>query len=226
MLVVSFAAIKLQPSEAIGAYKGAQKLQLESYIPQTFNDWRVLEMNALLVNPRLEKALNEIYAETLSRTYVDSNNNRVMLSIAYGENQSDSVALHAPEGCYGGQGFKIESLSKDMYVADFGRFPVMRMLAQKTDRIEPVTYWMRIGEKVVYPGKDTKIQKIKYGLNGKIPDGLLFRVSTILNDTSESSIKSAFETQDRFVNDLVLSVSTDRRAYIIGSLQYEPSKNR
>lgn len=218
MMAASLLAMKMHPNEIVRAFPSSKKLILETYVPKQFGEWHLVEMSGHIVNPQVEQAINKIYAQTLSRTYVDNNGNMIMLSIAYGENQSDSVSLHAPEGCYGGQGFTIDSLARDVYQIDDVNFPVMRMLARKLRRVEPVTYWMRIGEKVVYPGKATKIQKIKYGLQGKIPDGLLFRVSTVSPSTSDEHIRQSYDIEDKFINDLIHTMAVQDRAYLVGLL--------
>jgi hypothetical protein len=87
LMVSSVAFTKvLTPTEKLSAQRPA--LDLNAVIPSKLNGWeedRTL-MNAV-VNPQTEEALKKIYAQTLSRTYVDRNGNRIMLSIAYGSDQ-------------------------------------------------------------------------------------------------------------------------------------------
>jgi len=52
-----------------------------------------------------------------------------------------------------------------------------RLVAQREERVEPISYWMRIGydnANGIWPPS----AKLGYGLRG-CPDGVLFRVSTI-----------------------------------------------
>ena len=216
MVAISLLSIKMHPDELISAFKG-DEVQLSQVIPNQFNDWRIQDATARLVNPRVEKKLNKIYAETLSRAYVNSKGEMVMLSIAYGKNQDDSLGLHAPETCYGAQGFNINQLSKGRLDSTLGQLPVVRMLANKSGRIEPVTYWIRIGEKITYPGMKAKLEKIKYGLQGKVPDGLLFRVSTIASSADKNVLKEQYNIQTRFVSDLLLAIPASDRVYISGT---------
>src|SRR4030065_72730 len=74
------------------------KIDLEVLIPKTFGDWKIDETIApLIANPEQEAMINKIYNQTLTRTYVNPKGERIMLSIAYGGDQSDSMAVHKPE---------------------------------------------------------------------------------------------------------------------------------
>jgi EpsI family protein len=65
-------------------------------------------------------------------------------------------------------------------------------------RFEPVTYWAIIGDVVVVGAIDKKLTEMRYRIGGQIPDGLLFRISSIDTDSERS-----FLQQNAFVNDLV-----------------------
>ena len=53
--------------------------------------------------------------------------------------------------------------------------------------------------------------KLEYGLRGWIPDGALFRVSTVGIPAEES-----FKVQDKFIRDLLNSVDPETRAFMVG----------
>ena len=173
-------------------------------------------MATQLVNPEVEAAVNEIYAQTLSRTYVNANGQRIMLSIAYGEDQSDSVGAHLPEGCYGGQGFDVTDIYRGNLKTPYGDIPVSRLLASKSQRIEPITYWLLTGVKVAYSGWETKKAKLHYALRGIIPDGLLVRVSSITDTANSLDVNNAYYLQTRFTQDLLASVSQQARTHLMG----------
>src|SRR5450830_590456 len=83
-------------------------IDLAAMVPTTFGDWRE-EINVLaqVINPQQKSVIDKIYSQTLSRTYVNPQGYRIMLSIAYGKNQSDALQLHKPEVCYPAQGFTL-----------------------------------------------------------------------------------------------------------------------
>ncbi len=194
-----------------------EKIDLEVLIPKQFNDWRVEEMASLLVNPQSEAAINKIYAQTLSRSYVNAKGERIMLSIAYGKDQSDGLGAHLPEGCYGGQGFAVQDRLRGLLKTSFGDIPAARMLATKGERIEPVTYWLTTGEKVAYAGWDTKKLKLQYSLQRIVPDGILMRVSSITSSTITLDIAAAYTLQARFADDLLTILSPSQRMRLMGS---------
>lgn len=214
MTLASILGMSLRPTHKI--INDSEKVELETLIPKQFNDWRLMEMGVQLVNPQTEAAINKIYAQTLSRTYVNDQGQRVMLSIAYGEDQSDSVGAHLPEGCYGGQGFNVTNITLGNLTTLYGNIPVARLLASKSERIEPITYWLTTGEKVAYSGWETKKVKIQYALQGIIPDGLLMRVSSIVDSPADVELNSAYTLQTRFTQDLLASMPQKNRLRLIG----------
>ena len=101
-----------------------------------------------------------------------------MLSLAYGGDQSHDTQIHKPEVCYPAQGFRLLSSKKDT-VQLLGSVPVMRIITELGPRHEPVTYWIRVGDKVVRGAIEQNLTPTSIAMGGHIPDGLLFRVSEI-----------------------------------------------
>jgi EpsI family protein len=201
----------LRPNNWLGEQRAA--FQMEEQIPRQFGDWRELpQNNTLIINPQLATQLKEIYTSTLSRIYVNSAGATVMLSIAYGTNQSRDLQVHRPEVCYSSQGFQIMSTEKSQLKLSDRSIPSMRLVAKMGARNEPITYWVRIGEKLVRGNLEQGLARVRYGLKGDIPDGLLFRVSSI-SDNSQS----AFEAQNKFVQDLMASLPLDSKSYLLGA---------
>jgi len=73
-----------------------------------------------------------------------------------------------------------------------------------------ITYWTTVGDTVAVSGAKWKLQQLKYGLTGKIPDGLLFRISSIQADDAK-----AYQTQDAFARDMLKAMSPEGRQRII-----------
>ena len=216
MIAASVMAANLRPQHKIS--EGRDRLVLEQAIPQQFNDWRVLDLTAQLVNPELRAAVDKVYAQTLSRTYANSKGDIIMLSIAYGEDQSDSVGVHLPEGCYGGQGFNIDKVLRDKIATDSSTIPVTKVMAIKGNRIEPITYWLRTGDQLTYPGLDTKLARLQYGLTGRVPDGMLVRISSLIPSTEHSETEAAYQLQSRFAQDLIQAMPYTKRNTLIGQV--------
>lgn len=212
ILMVSSGALTkaLTPTKKIADQQ--ERIDLEVMIPVEFGDWRVdKSIIPLQVDAETQAMLDKIYNQTLSRTYVNSLGERIMLSVAYGGDQSDNLAVHKPEVCYYAQGFEIMKTYADELLTQYGKLPIKRLLAVKGYRNEPITYWVTVGNKAVLPGIDEKLQQLKYGLTGNVPDGMLVRVSSISSDKDK-----AYQLQTIFIQDLLSSVNTGERIRLIG----------
>jgi EpsI family protein len=211
MFAAAGLALALKPTVKVA--DAGPKIDLEVLIPKSFGDWKIDETIApLIADPETQAKLDKIYNQTLSRTYINSKGDRIMLSIAYGGDQSDTMAVHKPEICYPAQGFQILKNASDTFSTNDGSIPVKRLVATQGARIEPITYWTTVGDKVAVSGWKWKLQQMKYGLTGQIPDGLLFRISSIQADES-----AAYQVQDDFSRALLGAMAPGERQRIIGN---------
>jgi hypothetical protein len=64
-------------------------------------------------------------------------------------------------------------------------------------------------------GIEQKLQRLAYGLSGKIPDGMLVRVSTI-----QANEDDAYRVQDRFVTDMLEVMAPKDRERLLGALKH------
>jgi EpsI family protein len=189
-------------------------INLEALVPGEFNDWKIDKTIAhLLINPDERRTIDKLYSQTLSRTYINKQGEQVMLSIAYGEDQRRDLQVHRPEYCYQAQGFTIGQMTKTFVDTTIGRIPVMRLIATQGARNEPITYWIRIGDSLTRGWLEQKATTFGYRLTGKVPDGLLFRISTISNDEQDS-----YRIQQSFLTSLLQSVRSEDRHWLVGRL--------
>lgn len=212
MLVAALGAWALIPTHKLVDQLG--KLDLETAIPKEFGDWVMdTRMQGGVVNPQQAEVLNKIYSQTLSRTYFNRRTGEyVMLSIAYGEDQRDNMQAHLPEVCYPAQGFQLKSSRAGKLALPGGEIPVKRIETWAGQRYEPVSYWIMVGERNVLGGSlNKKIAEMAYSLQGKIPDGLLFRVSSISRDSA-----AAFAVQDTFLAAIVSAIPENVRSRFSG----------
>ena len=190
-----------------------ERFSLVQMIPQHFSAWTIdPDIVPLQPDPEQQGVLEKIYDQTLSRTYIDTHGQRVMLSIAYGGDQSKALQLHLPEVCYVAQGFALLKDSQALLPTRYGQLPVKRLVARLSERNEPITYWITIGDKATRTGIEQKLRRLAYGLSGQIPDGMLVRVSTIGADEA-----AAWRVQDRFVAELLAVLAPADRAHLIGA---------
>jgi EpsI family protein len=73
-------------------------------------------------------------------------------------------------------------------------------------RIEPITYWSKVGDEVVQGSAARKWTEMRLGLRGYTADGLLFRISSIDSNTAR-----AFERQGQFVQELMTTLDASQR---------------
>jgi len=190
-----------------------ERFDLAAAIPTQFAGWSVdASLAPVAANPDSQAALDRIYDQTLGRTYIDANGQRVMLSIAYGGDQSKALQLHLPEVCYVAQGFQIVQKGEGVLASGFGQLPVKRLVARADVRNEPITYWITVGDQATRAGFAQKFQMLAYGLSGKIPDGMLVRVSTIDPDPG-----AAYRVQDAFTHAMLAALTPQARTRLLGN---------
>ena len=211
MLFAAGGAYGLRPTQKIA--DAGPPVDLETMIPKVFGDWKEEPQRMTqIVDPQRQQVIDKIYNKTLLRTYVNADGYRVMLSIAYGSNQSDSMQVHKPEVCYPAQGFQIVSNRAGVLQFSNGTIPVRRLVAvMGQQRSEPITYWIMTGDRAVLGGIDKKLAEMHFGLKGQIPDGLLFRVSSI-----DPDFNRAFDLQKKFVEEVTEALSPVIRLKISG----------
>ena len=215
MLAASGLALALRPTQKIAGQGPA--IDLEVIIPRTFGEWREEQQKSVqIVDPQQQEMIDKIYTQTLSRTYINGRGYRIMLAIAYGDDQRDAMQTHYPEVCYPAQGFSLQNKQSGMLTTANGSIPVTRILTSLGPRNEPVTYWTTVGDRVVQSGIQKKLAEMSYGLNGKIPDGLLIRVSSIDLDAA-----NAYEIQTQFADQMLGALTPEFRKKLNGNLQLD-----
>ena len=208
MACAAVASVALRPAPAAGP-----ALDLDRLVPVSFADWRVdPELAQVAPAPEVQASLDRIYRQVVSRTYVNGAGERMMLTVAYGGDQSDALKAHRQEACYAAQGFRIQGLSHGTLDAAGRSIPVTRMLAVRGARSEPVTYWFTMGDRVVMGRAERLAVQLRSGLAGTIPDGMLVRVSSLSRDAT-----AAYAAQQGFVSALLAAMPADGVARLVGA---------
>ena len=189
-----------------------EPIDLERALPASFGEWRLdPETEPVAPTADVKAKLDLIYSQILSRTYVNDAGERMMLTVAYGGDQSDALKAHRQEACYAAQGFDIHGLAHGSTSLAGRTIPVTRMVAVRGERVEPVTYWFTMGDRVVLGRIERLRVQIESGLAGRIPDGMLVRISSLSPDAP-----SAFAAQSRFAQTVFGNVSTVDAPRFIG----------
>lgn len=209
--LTALATWQLKPTVYLASL--SEKLDLEKIIPTQIGSWQEVKLQTFkLVTPGQQILEEDIYSEVLERIYDNPQGYRIMLSIAYGNDQRDGLNLHQPTVCYPAQGFEVTQKQKITLQFDSATVKAGRMVAKFQSRVEPVTYWSMIGQYPFMGGLDKKLKEMRYGFKGQIADGLLIRVSSI-DDNSQQ----AYQQQQAFINDFVSALPPQHKARFIGT---------
>jgi EpsI family protein len=209
MLAAAGAAVAFKPTRAP---PGSVGLDLEAIIPASFGGWTIDPgMVPIVPAPDVQANLDRIYNQVVSRTYVSAGGERVMLTIAYGGDQSDALKAHRQEVCYAAQGFEIRNVRHETLRLRGKTIPVTRMLAVRGPRSEPVTYWLTMGNRVVLGRLERLMVQLSFGLSGRIPDGMLVRVSSI-----SAAPAQAFKGHEEFIKALLEGMRQDEIHRLLG----------
>lgn len=212
MLLASLLGMILSPERMTASTQSAAII--DQIVPTKFGDWEQIgERSSEIVDPEQKRTLERIYTKTLSHSFRNLVSGQiVMLSIAFGESQTKQDQVHRPEVCYPAQGFSISDTQKTVIQLPSAQIPVRRLVATTTGRIEPITYWIRVGDRLAAGWMDQKIAVVAEGLKGHVADGLLFRVSSI-----DSDIGNAFAAQEAFIRDFLAVVPEAKRPFLLGN---------
>jgi EpsI family protein len=206
----------LKPRQLLASTQVAP--DLEAAIPRSFGEWHLVPGIGLVTPSEpgayVKRDLEQrIYSQELARGYADAAGNVVMFLVAYGPVQNYRLKSHLPEVCYSAAGFRVsaKNIYSINYQNDASPLTVSRLVAEKEGRFEPITYWMKVGGDVANGVFDRQMARMKYGLEGIIPDGALIRVSTV--GLSEGV---SYKLQDRFIHDLLEALSPKDRKFFTG----------
>jgi EpsI family protein len=211
LIAAGFAHV-MTPHQAMALSQDS--FNLDQVIPTRFGDWTMVPGVRAVVPAEQEALVRETYSQTVARGYVDHDGHVVFLLVAYGPSQAGHLELHNPETCYVADGFSVSPISRKEVSYRDGAAPLLvkTLIARRAQRFEPISYWMVIGDDLATSPLSRQFLKLKYGLRGFIPDGLLIRVSTIGLDESQ-----AYQIQDRFIRDLIAGTAPEYRKYLVGA---------
>lgn len=209
MVGTAVAAPALKPV----ADPAAAAFELERAVPADFAGWTIdPDVAPVAIAPDVQANLARLYRQVVARTYVNAAGERMMLTVAHGGDQGDALKAHRQEACYRAQGFSIQGLGHGALVASGRSIDVTRFLARRADRMEPVTYWFTMGDRVVLGRLERLGVQLANGLRGRVPDGLLVRVSSLDADPAR-----AYAAQAAFVAALVAAVPERHVARLAGA---------
>lgn len=191
--------------------------KLADAIPKAFAGWEEKDTGSI-VAPQSENSLaKKLYSESVGRLYARGSDEFVMMLIAYGNTQSDTLQLHRPEVCYPAFGMEITTSAVRPFDLPGGiKVPGRDLTATNPNRTEYVSYWTRIGEELPVDGSEQRWLKLRQAFQGILPDGVLVRFSTIGDDPA-----AAWNMNRRFAADFIAAVAVAARPALIGTARSE-----
>lgn len=178
---------------------------IDRHLPKTVGAWQVIETATVPVSLTEGTSMSQPYNQTVMRSYGDRRGHVINVAVAWGEKQRQEIKIHRPELCYPAQGFQVLNLTDVRFpIPNAGGQPVLgkRMLTRdRNGQIEAVSYWIRIGGIYSDSAWQTRLHIFKEGMAGRIPDGVLVRMSQRLAD--ERELSAAYSLQEQFAAELV-----------------------
>ncbi len=179
-------------------------------IPNRMGPW-VANEEGEIVRPA-EAPGKARYDQELSRAFISPGNPAVMLLIAYGSTQSDTLQVHRPEFCYPAAGFKIgESRSVVQPITRSVSLPASFFTATRDERVEQVLYWVRLGEYFPDTWLRQHLARMKNAVRGLTTDGILVRASIIDPDAAKAQ-----QLLVDFLQQLTLGATPTGRRVLLG----------
>ena len=210
MLAAAAGAYALTPRRHVELLHGRK---LDAIIPPTIGAWMTTPSQAFILPKTPGSLADRLYSDTVSRLYVAPNALPVMMVLAYGNLQSDLLQLHRPEVCYAAVGFQISNSARvSLPVAPGVLVPARALTASNDNRVEPITYWTRIGDFLPTSRREQRTMRLREQFAGIVPDGILVRLSTVAEPTPET-----FAALAAFGRAFILAVRPADRGVLIGS---------
>lgn len=192
---------------------------LEDTLPRTIGEWRALHDPRVQVSVATADTtdITQPYDQTVLRSYVNPQGNVIQMAVAWGKRQRQEVKIHRPELCYPAQGFEVLSLKKAM-------IPMPQLAAHQLEgkrmvtrdrngQTEVVSYWIRIGHSYADNSLETRMHIFREGLAGRVPDGVLVRVSQRIS--KDANPEPFYRQQEAFATSLVAAVDPETQRLLV-----------
>lgn len=192
-------------------FRMIEDAKLDPLFPKQVGDWSYETSNGLVLPPA-DQLRDRLYNAVLTRYYASPTQLPVMLLVAYNGTQDGMLQVHRPEVCYPASGYEL--LEQRMIPLDVGgglTVPGHYIGARSANRSEQLIYWTRIGNDFPTRWWAQHWAVAKENLKGRVPDGVLVRISTAAPDD-----KSATLTLMRFIPALLAELSPTARRVVFG----------
>ncbi len=219
LLVISIVVFALASALKPRLHYADTSNRFDDTIPRVFGQWVEVKQSTPQVSVVSDERslIDELYDDTLMRTYVDKEGHQIMVALAYAKEQRQDVKIHQPDVCYPAQGYQMKKTETVTFTSLNGNGPPVigkRQLYFGQNHLEAVSYWIRVGDSTLTSGLQMRIKIIKDGLfKRRLDDGILVRVSSVISDEGKQS--EAYALQEAFLKEFVDAVEKQSPGLLI-----------
>ncbi|MET0376974.1 MAG: exosortase-associated protein EpsI, V-type [Rhizorhabdus sp.] len=192
-------------------FRMLERGKLDSLFPKKVGDWEYKTDSGLVLPPE-DELRDRLYSRVLTRYYAAPNQMPIMFLVAYSSEQDGMLQVHRPEICYPAAGYEV--MEQRFIPLDVGgglTIPGHYLNARSISRQEQLIYWTRIGNDFPTRWWAQHWAVAKENLKGRVPDGVLVRISTAAPDD-----KSAMTALTRFIPKMLEQLSPTARRVLFG----------
>lgn len=156
--------------------------RFDGWMPASFGKWSAVSNSGVLLPPP-DALRDRLYDNLVTRVYRSPDGPFVMLLLAYNNIQDGVLQVHRPEICYPAGGYSLSETRPVPFQAMGRTIPANIFSATGPQQTEQVAYFTRVGSSFPRSWAEQRLGVIRANLAGRIPDGMLLRVS--LYDTDQ-----------------------------------------
>ncbi len=193
--------------------EGASPISTKAFaasIPAKVGGWTA-EKSSEVVLAAPDETSDKLYQNLETRIYLGAELPAIMFLCAYSNVQKNDVQVHRPEVCYPASGYPITKNVAEKITVGNQDINARFLIADRGGLREMILYWTRVGKSFPVDWRSQRIEMAKANLSGKIPDGVLLRVSTIMEEE-----RSARKLLMQFIEQLRLSSDSALNPLIFG----------
>ncbi len=170
-----------------------------SLFPQNVNGW------TMTGDARFDERVLAVLLPTdyISRTYADSEGNKLSLYVGFHNGGPKSGPIHSPKQCLPGSGWN--RLKDEVRYVKLGNeeIPYVSAVYQKDSEKQLFLYWFQVRDQILTNEYSLKLAMVKNSLLSNRRDSSFIRLSVMDSDGEEQAIKVG----EQFIRDFFPAIS-------------------
>ncbi len=207
MLALTTAGLALRP---VRSFARLAPDTLNRIIPQQIGGYSFASVDGL-ITAQTDDLTQRLYDQVLTRMYVAPGQSPIGLLIAYGSAEDEGLQLHRPDECYPAQGFVLSNMHRTPIALAGHAISATALTAARADRTEQLLFWTRIAGIFPSESRDERRAIVAENLRGRLPDGVLVRLSMTARDAVPATARLT-----QFSQALIGSLGAPARRLLMG----------